>query len=434
MKIKKILEYLLYVFVFLLPWQTRWIFKDAFINREVWEYGRMSIYSFDVIFIVLCIIYLVWYIKEKGLMVKWLNGWRGNRKNIFLFFCFFVLLLLNIFIADDKMLAIYWWLRILQGIVLVWLLSKINFDKIKLILSFVISLAISAGFGVWQFLNQNVTASKWLGIAGQTARDLGVSVIEFADERWLRAYGSFSHPNVLGGFCLIGLILLFWLIKKNKFKNELSVISYQLLGILLISGLFFSFSRASWIGFILLFCYLVSLLIKNKIDFINLKFLITCCLLLVVCCWLFWPLVKTRILGNERLEIKSNTARVENNLQGIDVLKNNLWLGVGVGNYTVELQKINSELEAWNYSPVHNVYLLMLAELGLVEILLICCIFVFLMKNEKIKIKNEFVFLFFCFFVFMFLFDHFWWTSTSGMLSVFLLVGVFLNKNNFYAK
>ena len=55
----KIIEYLFYFFIFLLPWQTRWIFHDSLIGGEIYEYGRLSLYGFDVVFIILLFCHLI---------------------------------------------------------------------------------------------------------------------------------------------------------------------------------------------------------------------------------------------------------------------------------------------------------------------------------------------------------------------------------------
>ena len=135
---------------------------------------------------------------------------------------------------------------------------------------------------------------------------------------------------------------------------------------------------------------------------------------------------------NERLEINSNVERVASTRESFEIIKNNLWLGVGMGNYISELKNLNPDLEDWNYQPVHNIYLLVVSEIGIIGILLICLALVLLVKKFiKLKVKSlEIVFLFFCFFVFMFLWDHFWWTQASGILIIFLILGFFVNKKS----
>ena len=51
--LKKVLnfaqEYLLYFFVFLLPWQTRYIFACLTLGEKEFEYGKLSIYLSEII-------------------------------------------------------------------------------------------------------------------------------------------------------------------------------------------------------------------------------------------------------------------------------------------------------------------------------------------------------------------------------------------------
>ncbi len=97
------LEYLFYLFVFLLPWQTRWIIKDSY-----FEYGRISLYGFDIILIIL----LVFLLFKTG---------KINNKLFFygslalVFFSF-----LSVFWAANKLVSVYWGVRMLLGFGLFW--------------------------------------------------------------------------------------------------------------------------------------------------------------------------------------------------------------------------------------------------------------------------------------------------------------------------
>lgn len=418
-KLNKICKWLLYVFVFLLPWQIRWIIVDPQINGQVWEYGRISLYAFDVVFIILLICFLL--VKSRKLKVE---NFKNEKIRIIYYILFVVFIVVNVFVAINELIAIYWWLRIFQGILLVWMLSKIKFSKIKLATSFVISVSLSAFLGIGQFLTQSAFASKWLGLAYHSARDLGQSVVEFADQRWLRAYGSFSHPNILAGFCVITFVLCIWIFLQKRLNSK--TIKYRLFltlaNLVIISGLFFSFSRAAWIA---LGIVIINLLIK-KIEW---KVVGGSLLLLIVLSLVFLPLVKTRFYSQERLEINSNKERIEITKDSFELIKNNLWLGVGLGNYTSELQNIKPNLAAWNYQPVHNIYLLILSELGLVGLIFIALIVFWFVKNKKLfsgdKLELFFIFLYLFIFIFLFCFDHFWWTQASGVFLVFLIVGLF---------
>jgi len=243
-------------------------------------------------------------------------------------------------------------------------------------------------------------------VSCHSAAVLGQSVIETGEERWLRAYGSFPHPNVLAGFLIISIIFSFYLyslLKKTYQKNILIVLC-----LILSAGLFFTFSRAGWLVF-LIFTFFYIMKKKNVLAS-------TCLILIIFLSIIYFPLARTRVMGTERLEIKSNIVRMSGYSQAGKIIKKYPLLGVGVGNYTVKLQKIYSGQMAWDYQPVHNVYLLMLAELGIINMLF----FVFLMY---LIFKNVFNYELIYIFFFLLLFDHFWWTLASGMLMFFLVSG-----------
>lgn len=364
---------------------------------------------------------------------------------IFLWVVGCLLLVINFIAADYKLITFYWLLRAAQGIILIWLLTKINFSKIKLLGSFVVSMTLAAGLGIYQFLSQNALASKWLGLAMHTASQLGESVVEFGQERWLRAYGPLPHPNILAGFLLVAIIFCVWLIndlrqttndKRQKKPNLLLVVSCMLL----IVSLFFSFSRAAWLVFgLLVVCWVVRLIRNKELKNDLFKLLVVCCLLLVILSIIYWPLVKTRLGAGEpqRLEVMSNQQRVVGYGEALGLIQDNLWLGVGLGNYTAALQSLRPDLAAWDYQPVHNVCVLVLTEVGLIGIILVLFLLFFYKKRYKDtkEIKRSSLFksspvLLYCFItiLLLFFFDHFWWTLPSGLLLVFLLVGLLINR------
>src|SRR3989344_8224312 len=59
-KIDRLIEYCFYLFIFLLPWQTRWIWQDAFLNGFTWEYGRFSLYGTEILVGLILTVYLAW--------------------------------------------------------------------------------------------------------------------------------------------------------------------------------------------------------------------------------------------------------------------------------------------------------------------------------------------------------------------------------------
>ncbi|MDD5290283.1 MAG: O-antigen ligase family protein [Patescibacteria group bacterium] len=497
--LKKIQEYLLYLFVFLLPWQTRWIIREAQISSGVFEYGRISIYAFDVVFVLILL---------NCLIVKLLNNHlepttvgspllrkegmpslsspfegevvRSRRTRGVVVFCFLLIVfcILNILTSSDKLLSTYWYLRIAEGLLLIWLIKKIDFSKTKTALAFVLSMTISAALGIYQFITQNVFASKWLGMASQHPGDLGVSVVETTGGRFLRAYGNLPHPNVLAGFIVVAIVLCFWIIIINKNQLTINKINYKIFNyqlpivgalliancLLLTAGLFFTFSRAAWLMLFLVVIVILTtrqrgekegsrrchpersdgIFTKDSIGPIAIRprndvrkkplfiFHYSLFIILIFCClsFIYWPLIQTRTSTTSRLELKSNTERLTGYSQAWQIIKQNPLLGVGLGNYTIALQKNNPGQPAWFYQPVHNIYLLALAELGIILIITLISLFLYFLIKNKSEIRDQKLglILYSCVFIFLF-FDHFWWTLPSAFLPLFFLP-ILIKKNN----
>ncbi|MFC1609303.1 O-antigen ligase family protein, partial [Patescibacteria group bacterium] len=133
----------------------------------------------------------------------------------------------------------------------------------------------------------------------------------------------------------------------------------------------------------------------------------------------------SRFDSGVRLEQKSVNDRVSYFSEVKQVIQDDFWFGVGAGNYTLEVMK-NDRLQrpVWEYQPVHNVFLLVFSELGLIGFIL----FISILTSLLIKSGFEVVPVFVALFVFMTL-DHWIWTSHFGILFFGLILGlVFVDK------
>ena len=241
--IKKIIEYGLYLLVFLLPWQTRWIIQAGEINEGYSEYLRISLYGTDVLLIILLLLFLFYKLQITNYPARVLLSGAGKSQinskhqipNYFWIICILELFIfISIFFADGKILALYKYSVFLLGAGLFWLVISADYNRIKLIWGFLAGIFLQACLGIWQFLTQSDFACKWLGIAMHNQAELGVSVIEIIGsdgigQRWLRAYGGLDHPNILGGVLVVGILLLIGLlIEYSGFKNRKLDIGYEI--------------------------------------------------------------------------------------------------------------------------------------------------------------------------------------------------------------
>jgi hypothetical protein len=64
-----------------------------------------------------------------------------------------------------------------------------------------------AGVGILQYLNQHDLGLQLLGESHLSAQLSGVAKLDVLGLKFIRAYGTFLHPNVLAVFLSIGLII-----------------------------------------------------------------------------------------------------------------------------------------------------------------------------------------------------------------------------------
>jgi len=434
----KISKWLFYLFILLLPWQTRLILLPHQI-----EYLSFSIYLSEIVLWLA----IGFWLADDYKKIK-LPG-------VFLFFLIFAGL--SILWAEDRVAGYRLWLYIFEGILVFLYLTpssspfsrgrlglRLGFNKITLAIKnispkwhkhqfisgsesggfikvFLFSLIFVSGFAIFQFFNLGSEAFKWLGLAERGAWNLGDIVVlgeggtsaSLSAGRWLRAYGPMSHPNILGGYLAVGVLLIF----NNVNNGGLCALGrkdphcYFSLALFLFT-LILTFSRSAWLALAIASAYF---LFKNLGSREVRKFAMFSLILIAVLGYIFAPFITTRVKSEGYLENKSNIERVASWKEGLVVWKNNPVLGTGLGNYTIGYQVSNSQ-------PAHNIFLLVLAELGIAGFLLYLFIW---RKFWKMPSARTILLLF----LVIGLFDHYLWTLYSGQMLFWLGLGLIFQEN-----
>jgi hypothetical protein len=98
---------------------------------------------------------------------------------------------------------------------------------------------------IGQFLLQHSLGLAFLGEPVLDPQVAGVCVIESLGQRWLRAYGLAPHPDVLGGYLGLGLLVcLGAMLSSSGWRRRGFGLCLAAGGL----GLFFSFSRSAWLA------------------------------------------------------------------------------------------------------------------------------------------------------------------------------------------
>ena len=309
---------------------------------------------------------------------------------------------------------------------------------------------IQAIIAILQFILQHSIGLFWLKESLISPNIAGVAKIVVSGERIIRAYGLFPHPNVLGGFLLLSIIITFWyrhlfrvkhattLSLDLKYDNvprgtisddETSVkpktnksitdvphlfsrmfhveqflwsgtsrlLSFAL--IIQILAQMLTFSKSAIIGtFIVLLAFYYNIrrsalaqsnvprgtyltgwnnwILRGKYGtcFKNTKIIVLIILIVTMSLIILKPNLNSIFFQslNERL-IYLNVSpariamqRIAGGRGTVDDMRTFIF-GVGQGQFVPSMDKYaNSTLENWQYQPVHNIFLLIWSELGIV--------------------------------------------------------------------
>ena len=106
-----------------------------------------------------------------------------------------------------------------------------------------------------------------------------------------------------------------------------------------------------------------------------------------------------------------------------EIIKDNLLLGVGVGNYADELKERYPDEPVWYIQPVHNIPLIIFGELGIMGFLMVILLSFYIIKLLFKKRDWSYLGLLIIVYCLLF-FDHFWWTLSSGLYVLWLVMGL----------
>ena len=373
-----------------LPFQARLLLPVSLRETET-----IALYAFDLILATILIVSLFFGYKKNWCLA---GGW---------------FLTMWLFVASGMGIEMYWWLRFSEAITLGYLIyQKRDIVFQPLMVGFIFGMLVSSFFGLMQIWIQEISANKWLGISMQLPWQSGVSVLETAAGRLLRGYGTFPHPNIFGGLSALAIIL--FLSAKQYLSDwlKLKYVSLVTITILLI-GLWSSFSRSAWLGLI----FGLAVLIYQKKISIRLMLWILAVAVLLNGIWYQFSL--DRLAINTRLEKKSLIDRVIILEVAKKIIKTNPWFGVGLGKFTTAAELVLKNSNPRYIEPVHNMYALVLGELGIVGVLII----ILLVVRGFHRLGN-WAYPIFTTILVIGLFDHYWWTIASARLAVALVIAL----------
>src|SRR3989344_2937203 len=423
----KLEQYLFYLFLFSIPFQTRKIlyFDEWRFN----EWQSMSVYATDVLLAVLFGFWVYNFYKKliydlrftiygKNLKTLILNTKYLIRNPNFYLLAFLVISAISIKNSDNYLISWYQWFKLAEFVCFYWYLANYAFKKFGLFNSFLaifISGIFQAVVAIIQFLRQSSLGLKYLGESVINNDFSGVASFYISDtEKIIRAYGTTPHPNVLAVFLLLSLFAFYFIFLNNKYSRNTRCLLLTAYAFILF-GFFLTFSRVIILAWGIVFWGGIMIYHKKYRQEVKKVFLVTLAVASLFAI-IFWPEILSRLTiggDDQAIELRSFYAK--------EALKTNInFFGIGFGNFMSWLIKENPFLSAYAYQPVHNIYLLIYAETGLLGVSAFLLFLFFLIKNSIKKIsQSSFALhslLFALCLLFIGFFDHMFWTLQSGRL------------------
>lgn len=397
------------LFVLLLPWQTRLIAAWSSIAHVPTEFGTLSLYATQFLFLL-------------GLFVMYaVSGAPEIRKQytvpLLLGAGVCVMTFISAYLADWSIPAIAGLFELGFAALFFFALLDDRVDVKNVMTAFALGLLVPVGVGMIQVFTDGNAASTWLGMAARDARHLGdvVTVLGNGD-RILRAYGPFPHPNIFGGYLAVGLLSALGSLQRDRWTAGFLF----LLGL----GLLLTLSRSAILGLLLGIAVAVFV---AKMRNTNLARVLVVPLSGIIIAFalvgtLYAPNLVAQLRGGGPTEERSLAERRVQYEEFPSVMQGADWLlGNGPRNYVFALANEHPGREVWDYQPIHNVPFLILAELGILGVLIVFSWSSSIDRINFLRFPNRdalYAFAMGNVILVTLFFDHYIWSSWAGLALV----------------
>ncbi len=418
---------LIYVWGIMLPWQTIWIYRHAFINGSVWQYGTLGLYVGEAVLWVLCLV--TFFNLRSDLVRVHLNKKKLGSRLIFLFLfiAFPLYTLISAWWSPNIDISIRHALYIIEGYLL---LSTILVSRIPLrdwVGAVLVGAVVPSILGLWQWFSQSTISSTLFGLSEHVVSSPGTSIV--ASEyigRWLRAYGTFPHPNIFGGY-LVFILLCTYIFKLHaeKLRDRLAVVVVHSL---VVFALCATFSRSALLGYMFVCSGFFVYALKHHFRILLPLFVATT--LTVVCFGaLYHDLWSTRAIPISISETRSIVERTD--------LLDVAWrlhleqpaVGHGGGLFTHAWYIEDPQLPGYVYQPVHIVLFVILVEYGylgaLLAVLSAGFFIIYGYRQQSGRTRILWAFSLFVPLIVISFFDHYVFTLYPGIMLFFAYSSLF---------
>ncbi|MEO6509287.1 MAG: hypothetical protein ABIO02_05005 [Patescibacteria group bacterium] len=386
-------QVLIFLFILLLPTQLgKHFFMDfSYLSGVRVDYLAPTLYLTDILALSL-IIYNFKFIKPLFKSIS--------------FYIFLNVVLLNIFFAINPYISLYKAAKLFELFFLFVVLKNVvenNKWNEKILIALNIGAGVELLLSLLQLAYKHAIqgpfyylGERYVNLSMPDIAKTSLNGVEF-----LRAYGSFSHPNSMAGF---NLLLYFFVLTSDRFlKNAVLKYVFMVLSALLI---FCSFAKIPIvIFFILNLWYVVRNPSALPCTFCRVSRIIVIAAISSI----------VLFAKGDPLSLLKRSDLFNN---AMTVFSQHILFGTGLGGYVIAQDQFPAKYFYFFVQPVHNIFLLYLAEAGAV---LTAVTFYYLIKYFRSHPRNQ---TYYYLVTIVFLtgsLDHYWLTLQQNMFLLPLL-------------
>lgn len=328
----------------------------SYINGMRIDYLSPTLYITDILIFSLFTLFVIRILFFKKNILKKITV---PSPSPFLLFAILCILISFGVTLSTGFLGIYAILKVCEYVFLGLYISYIGISRIssvRLSALLFIGIFFEVFLALFQFINQQSVGGLlyWFGERIFDSQTPGIANMSLQGELLLRPYGTFSHPNVLAGYLILTTCMIFLLLHKKQSIFLSLVYFVSFFGILL------TFNR---VGIIVWLIFTGILLFRNKIHYSS-KFFLTSIIAIVCIAFVSIPLLERfteNIFSSESVQLRIVTYETS-----VSMITHNSLVGVGLYSYLPSVPLFSRENTSLYLQPVHNVFLLLLSELGII--------------------------------------------------------------------
>lgn len=340
------MNFIVGVFGFLLSTQLgkHFFLPFSYLSGIRIDYLAPTLYAIDLVsFVLIASLFVQKTIQMEKLRIVIKKYWLSM---CIAFFC----LLLNLYFAPSKELWLYAVVRILQwiGVLTFFILRGSDAGLVKsLIWGVFFGAVLTLVLALMQLSTRRSVEGifYWLGERRLSIATPSIAKAVVFGKEFLRPYGTFSHPNSMGGFYL--LLYVFVLTQRERIEKGVRIILLFVTSALVI----ISFSRTA----------LVVYAVIHLIYFFRTA---PRCKICVIAKYAFvsFILVIALLVSGDRQSLQKRTDLA---YKAVSILLQNPGSGSSLGGYLIAQHAYPQQFPVFFEQPVHSIYLYALAQLGI---------------------------------------------------------------------